>query len=141
MTDIDSPLVRLTALMAEKMDVAVLLTSADLTAPGPHILYVNRAFEHLTGYTFDEVRGKSPRVLQGEKTSLATRKRLLMALRQGERHQATIINYRKSGEPYHCAIDIAPVKTETGQVVAALAFSWEVQRRAGRRSKDLTKPL
>ena len=52
----------------ESMSESVLITSTDLIAPGPYILYVNPAFEKMTGWKRDEVLGKSPRILQGAKT-------------------------------------------------------------------------
>jgi PAS domain S-box-containing protein len=48
----------------------VLITKADsIDAPGPEIVYVNAAFEKLTGFSKEEVIGKSPRILQGPNTS------------------------------------------------------------------------
>ena len=47
---------------------AILITSADLDAPGPCIEYVNPAFTRMTGYEANEVVGRSPRLLQGPAT-------------------------------------------------------------------------
>ena len=41
----------------------VIVTKADpIDPPGPEIVYVNKAFTELTGYTPDEVIGKTPRL-------------------------------------------------------------------------------
>jgi PAS domain S-box-containing protein len=44
---------------------AVLLTDADFLAGGPHIVYANDGFEQLRGYPFEELIGRTPRLLQG----------------------------------------------------------------------------
>ncbi|PSQ92020.1 MAG: hypothetical protein BRD57_03500, partial [Proteobacteria bacterium SW_6_67_9] len=50
---------------AELADESVIITDADLDAPGPRIRYVNPAFERLTGHSREEVVGATPRILQG----------------------------------------------------------------------------
>lgn len=122
----------LIAALADNLDVAVVVTDGALSAPGPHILYVNTTFERMTGFDRSEVLGKNPRIFQGPGTSLAARKRLARALRNGERHSTTLVNYRKSGEAYLCAIDVFPVLSPEGVLINAVALEREVERRPGR---------
>lgn len=64
---------------------AILITEAEpLDSPGPRILYVNDAFTRMTGYSPEEVIGRSPRILQGPKTDKKELKRLSEALRKWE---------------------------------------------------------
>ncbi|MDI1364275.1 MAG: PAS domain-containing protein [bacterium] len=114
-------------------DLAVLVTDGALAAPGPTILYVNPAFEQMTGFEAAEVLGETPRVLQGPRTSLAARKAMAKALRDGERHTTVVVNYRKSGEPYHCEIDLFPIVSASGELVNVVALEREVDRGPGRR--------
>lgn len=61
---------------------AVLIAEAEpINEPVPQIIYVNEAFSRMTGYSLDEVRGKTPRILQGEKTLRATLNQIHAALR------------------------------------------------------------
>jgi len=122
----------LIAALADSRDVAVVLTDGQLTPPGPTILYVNTTFERMTGFDRAEILGKNPRIFQGPGTSLAARKRLARALRAGERHSATLVNYRKSGEAYLCAIEVFPILGPQGELINAVALEREVQRRPGR---------
>ncbi|MCZ0903840.1 PAS domain-containing protein, partial [Microcoleus sp. HI-ES] len=63
-------------------DDAVLITEAEpIEEPGPRIIYVNPAFTRMTGYTLEEVVGKTPRILQGEKTDRASLHRVRTALK------------------------------------------------------------
>ncbi len=77
--------------------------------------------------------GKIPRIFQGPVISLAARKRLARALRNGERHSTTLVNYRKTGEAYLCEIDVFPILTPDGDLISAVALEREVERRPGRR--------
>jgi len=110
----------------------VVLTDGLLSPPGPHILYVNTTFERMTGFDRSEILGKNPRIFQGPGTSLAARKRLARALRNGERHSTTLVNYRKSGEAYLCAIDVFPIVSPQGELINVIALEREVERRPGR---------
>ncbi|CAN5591682.1 hypothetical protein BH10PSE4_BH10PSE4_27800 [soil metagenome] len=122
----------LMATFADNLDIGVVLTDGLLTPPGPRILYVNTTFERMTGYHRDEVIEKKPRIFQGAGTSLATRKLLARALRAGERHATTLVNYRKSGEAYLCAIEVFPILAPDGVLINAVALAREVERRPGR---------
>ncbi|MES2722151.1 MAG: PAS domain-containing protein [Pseudomonadota bacterium] len=127
-------LIQLVSALVGDRDLAVVVTDGKLAEPGPNILYVNAAFERMTGYASHEVVGKSPRMLQGPLTSVAAKKRLARALRLGVTHRTTLINYRKSGEAYRCEIEVFPLFTPSGEPFAAVALEREVPRRPGRRS-------
>lgn len=122
----------LVAALTADSTTAVVVTDGVLSAPGPTILYVNAAFERLTGYPSAELVGQSPRLLQGEKTSLAVRRTLARALRDGQRKKVVVINYRKSGEPYRCEIEIFPILGKDGALINAVALEREVRRAPGR---------
>jgi PAS domain S-box-containing protein len=123
----------LVAALTADLETAVVVTDGELSHPGPTIVYVNRAFERMTGYPSSELIGQSPRLLQGEKTSLATRRTLARALRKGQRVKVALVNYRKSGEPYRCEVEVFPILDSHGGLVNAVALEREVPRRPGRR--------
>ncbi|WP_018649555.1 MULTISPECIES: sensor domain-containing diguanylate cyclase [unclassified Thioalkalivibrio] len=87
---------------------SVLITDADLD-DGPRIVYVNAGFEQMTGYAADEVLGKTPRLLQGPRTSRVILDRLRAALDAGEMFDGEAINYRKDGSTYVVRWHISPV--------------------------------
>jgi PAS domain S-box-containing protein len=130
------PLKSLIETLAAASDTAVVLTDGMLEPPGPRILYVNAAFERMTGYKAKEVLGRDPRFLQGPDTSMAARKRLARALRAGVRCQVVLLNYRKSGEPYRCAIDLHPIAGPDGALIGAVALEREAERGPGRRARQ-----
>ena len=55
---------------------SIIITELSLEKPGPRIVYVNDGFTRMTGYTKQEVLGKTPRILQGAKTDRAILERL-----------------------------------------------------------------
>jgi PAS domain S-box-containing protein len=91
---------RFADLVLESIGESIILTKDDLDPPGPTIVYVNRAFEKMTGYSAAEALGRSPRFLQGPRTDRPTLQRLRETLGRGEVFRGTAINYRKNGEEF-----------------------------------------
>ncbi|WP_084698050.1 PAS domain-containing protein [Muricoccus aerilatus] len=109
----------------EAIGEAVVITGAELDAPGPTIEYVNPAFCRMTGYTSEEVLGRSPRFLQGPKTNPAVLHELRVALRSGQRFQGEAVNYRKDGSEYIVEWLITPV-VQDGRVTQWVATQRDV---------------
>ncbi|PNY79458.1 sensor domain-containing protein [Deinococcus koreensis] len=94
---------------------SVLITEAEpVSAPGPRILYANEAFTRTTGYTLDEVRGQTPRILQGPRSDRRVLDRIKAALRAWQPIEVELINYRKDGSEFWVELSIAPVADERG---------------------------
>ncbi len=94
---------------------AVLITEAEpINEPGPRILYANEAFTRITGYSLEEVLGKTPRILQGSKTDRAELKKVRAALSQWEPVTVELINYCKDGSEFWVELSIVPVANKDG---------------------------
>lgn len=96
---------------------AVLITKAEpieAEKNGPEIIYVNPAFCKLTGYSPEEVLGKTPRILQGPSSDRDELKKLKKALESWESVEIEIINYRKDGSEFWANFIITPIADETG---------------------------
>lgn len=92
--------------------------AATVTDPEGRVIYVNKGFTDLTGYTFDEVRGKKPgQVLQGEHSSAETIAQIRQAIQQQTAIECEIINYTKQGLPYWINLKINPVFDSQGQLI------------------------
>ncbi|GAB2999512.1 sensor domain-containing diguanylate cyclase [Psychrosphaera aestuarii] len=97
-------------------DAVIVSLAINTKGQGPEIVYVNQAFQRLTGYTNEEVIGKTPAILSGEKTSPITTKRIMDRLSQSLPVRAEVINYRKDGTPYWVDLNIVPLKNNKGVV-------------------------
>jgi diguanylate cyclase (GGDEF)-like protein/PAS domain S-box-containing protein len=105
---------RLRDLAIEASVNAIIIT--DHTAPDQPIVYVNPAFEQITGYTSSEALGKNCRFLQGTDVEQPDIEAIRTALRENREGRATLRNYRKSGELFWNDLHIAPVRNERGEV-------------------------
>lgn len=90
------------------------------------IIFVNRAFEQLTGYGADEVMGRTPELLKSGTHDLSFYEGLRAALSRGENFRATFTNRRKSGELYHAEQSIAPLRDEHGRISHYVSISKDI---------------
>lgn len=109
---------------------AVVITTTDLDLPGPRIVYVNEGFCRMTGYTVEEVVGKTPRIFQGPRTDRAELDRLRYHLSRGEPFDGgEVINYRKDGSEYVLDWHIVPLRDEAGEITHWMAGQRDVTER------------
>lgn len=109
---------------------SILITEAEpIELPGPRILYVNKAFSEMTGYSPKDVLGKTPRLLQGPKTNRATLDRLRTALLNWQPVMVELLNYRKDGTEFWVEMSIVPVSDQTGYYTHWIAIQREITQR------------
>ena len=112
---------------------AVLVTEAQpIDDPGPRIVYVNEAFQTMTGYSEEEVLGKTPRILQGPETDPDVLASLREALEAGEEWNGETVNYRKDGTPYVVQWDISPVVGDDGDIECWVSVQRDVSEQRER---------
>ena len=111
---------------------AILITDAQIDLPGPHIVFVNPAFTEMTGYTREEILGKTPRILQGPNTNRGVLDRLRQNLSSGELFEGETINYRKNGSEFVLDWQVAPIRSAAGEITHYLSVQRDVteKRRA-----------
>lgn len=94
------------------------------------ITWVNQAFEQLTGWSVQELVGRSPRLFQGPGTDSATTARMGMHLERGEGFNGVeVVNYTKNGDPYWVMIDVQPIFADDGQVDGYVSVQIDVTER------------
>jgi diguanylate cyclase (GGDEF)-like protein/PAS domain S-box-containing protein len=102
------------ARMLDALGVAVCLADAgDDELP---LVYVNAAFERLTGWPADEALGRNPRFLQGPETDPAAVAELRDALAHGRDCRVTLRNRRRDGTPFWNELTITPVPGADGEI-------------------------
>ena len=94
---------------------SIIITEAEpVDQPGPRILFVNKAFTDTTGYSAEEVLGRTPRILQGTATDPAARAKLRAAFAEWKPTTVEMLNYRKDGTQFWVELSIVPVADDRG---------------------------
>ena len=116
-------------LMANAQDIIVVTEAEFIDAPmSPKIVYVNNAFEKITGYSANEVIGETPRILQGNMTDKEALSRIHKALENKAPITETLLNYTKMGVPYWLEINIFPLVNRYGEVTHFAAIERDVTK-------------
>ncbi len=93
------------------------LVISDPNLPDNSLIYVNPAFEEMTGYAAEEVLGSNCRFLQGEDGDQAEAiAGLREAIREGREHTVVLRNYRKDGALFWNELSVSPVRNERGDL-------------------------
>jgi PAS domain S-box-containing protein len=113
----------------EHVSHSVVITTAELDAPGPRIVYVTPAFSRMTGYAKDELIGKTPRILQGPNTDRNLLAKMRKQLAQGQSFTCELINYRKDRSEYLVELALDPVRDEAEKITHWIAVQQDVTER------------
>jgi two-component system cell cycle sensor histidine kinase/response regulator CckA len=97
-------------------DAIVLLDAVATPNAGRSVLYVNDAFCKMSGYTREEVVGRSLNVLRGPESDPDTLDELRTALDTGQSLQAELLNYRKNGTAYWAELTLELVRDTSGRM-------------------------
>ncbi len=101
----------------------------DATGPDNPILYVNPAFERMSGYTAAEVVGRNCRFLQGpdrDQDAVAT---IRAAVRTGASCQVVLRNYHKDGALFWNELYVSPVHDANGDLIAFIGVQNDITTR------------
>ncbi len=133
----EQQLTLLNACVSNLNDTIIITEANPLDKPGPRIVFVNEAFERLTGYTTAEAIGQNPRFLQGEKSDKQIEREIHHALAQGLPIRRQLINYKKDGTEYWSDMDIVPVLNSAGKCTHFAAIERDITE--SRKFKDSLK--
>lgn len=109
----------------------------DARTPDQPVLYVNPAFERMTGYAAAELIGRNLRLLQGADRDQESRRRLREAIARGEACRALIRNARKDGTPLWNEMQLVPVRDANGTLTHIIGY----HRDAGDRARTPDRAL
>ena len=91
-----------------------------------HISFTGKGFQEMTGYSFEEAKGRNPKFLQGAATNRKSTSTLKMQIDLNETSEIILENYRKNGELYFCKIIIKPIININKKLVNYIAYEQEI---------------
>ncbi|MCG3210005.1 MAG: Sensor histidine kinase RcsC [Anaerolineae bacterium] len=90
------------------------------------IIYVNPAFEQVTGYSRADVLGKNPRIFKSGKHNLEFYQNLWQTITNGHVWHGRLINRNKGGSLFTEDATISPVRDETGVITHFVAVKRDI---------------
>ncbi|MEH3078534.1 MAG: PAS domain-containing protein [Quadrisphaera sp.] len=103
---------------------------ADLRRPDQPLVYVNPAFERLTGLPAEQVLGRNCRFLQGPESDPRVVGSIRAAIRAGREWNGVVLNHRgPEREPWWNEIHLSPVRDDDGVLVQYIGVQTDVTER------------
>jgi PAS domain S-box-containing protein len=102
------------------------VTLADPDLEGAPIVYVNKAFERLTGYSQEEIIGRNCRFLQGDDRDQAGRYQIIEAMKNNQPIEVTLRNYKKDGTLFYNQLKITPLFDKKKRVIYYLGVQHDI---------------
>ncbi len=101
----------------------------DPTLPDNPVVYVNPAFERITGYKSVDIQGRNWEILNGPNEDHLMLKRIQQAIQNSEPCTAELLNYRASGETFWGSLSITPLFDFAGRVTHFVGVLSDITRR------------
>ena len=93
------------------------------------LVYVNPAFEVITGFSIEDSLGQNCRFLQRAHTDQPGLTLIREALRHGRESKTIIRNYRKDGTPFWNELSISPIRNHEGKLTHFVGIQQDVTSR------------
>ena len=97
-----------------------------ITDPSQSISFTGKGFQEMTGYSFEEAKGRNPKFLQGPLTNTNNTQVIKKQLENYETTEIVLENYRKNGDLYLCKIIIKPIINVNKKLVNFIAYEQEI---------------
>lgn len=109
---------------------------SDPTAPDAPIVFANRAFLELTGYSEQEVIGRNCRFLQGPATDPEKVALVRESLAAEKVVVVELLNYRKDGSSFWNALHLGPIYDDSGKLLYFFGSQWNVSEVHAARAEE-----
>lgn len=120
---------RLISAAVENLNDMVMITDSNLQEDGPHLVFVNKAFERSTGYSRAEAIGRNLEMLYGPNSDIHEVHRIRSAMSTRQAIRSEIISYTKSQEEFWLEVDIRPINDQQGQCTHYVAIERDITDR------------
>ena len=119
------------------------ITLSDPDQDDNPIVYANKAFEKISGYSNEETVGRNCRFLQGQEKDQEELQLIRDAIKNAKPVEVTLKNFRKNGDLFYNRLSITPLFDSEGQLIYFLGVQYDVteQIQAQQEIKTLTDTL
>ncbi|ELY50840.1 bacterio-opsin activator domain-containing protein [Natronococcus jeotgali] len=105
------------------------ITISDPSREDNPLVYINEAYEEITGYDYEDVVGRNCRILQGEASDPEAVAEMRTGIDEERPVTVELTNYRKDGTAFWNEVTIAPVRNDAGEVTHYVGFQNDVTAR------------
>jgi PAS domain S-box-containing protein len=111
----------------------------DANKPNFPFIYVNPAFQNITGYVAQEVMGNDCRFLYGSNPNQKDNRKIDDALKQGRESTAVVECLRKDGVRYWAELQFSPIRTTSGQLTNIVCVLNDITARKYLEAEQIAK--
>lgn len=116
------------SLVAEETTDAIVITD-----PNGEVLWINKAFSKLTGYSLMELEGRKPgQMLTGPKTNSEKTNLIRNAIKNRENIKVSLLNYNKQRQEYWFELNITPIFDSSGECMKFVGVGRDITERKER---------
>ncbi len=105
------------------------ITISDPSLPDNPLIYVNKGFERITGYSAESVLGRNCRFLQGDQTDKQAADIVRESINAEKPCTVEILNYRKDGTSFWNRLSITPVRDASGKTTHFIGIQSDITAR------------
>lgn len=123
---------------------AVMITDNDISETSiPKIVFVNQAFSEMSGYSAEEVIGKSPIIFNGPNTDKKEYSRLSAFIKDRQETKVETISYKKDKEQYWVSFSMIPISTKEGEISHWISIQRDIteQKKQEKEKEQLIREL
>ena len=102
------------------------ITLSDPDQDDNPIVYANKAFEKISGYSNEETVGRNCRFLQGQERDQEELQQIRNAIKNAKPVEVTLKNFRKNGELFYNRLSITPLFDNDGHLIYFLGIQYDV---------------
>jgi PAS domain S-box-containing protein len=119
------------------------ITLSDPDQEDNPIVYANKAFEKITGYTNEETIGRNCRFLHEQDKNQDDLQKIRDAIKNQESVEVTLKNFRKNGELFYNRLSITPLFDNEGNLIYFMGVQYDVTEQVltQQEMKKLTETL
>jgi PAS domain S-box-containing protein len=102
------------------------ITLSDPDKEDNPIVYANKAFEKITGYSKEEAVGRNCRFLHEQEKYQEELQQIRDAIKNAKPVEVTLRNFRKNGELFYNRLSITPLFDNEGQLIYFMGVQYDI---------------